>query len=122
MYSTLVSTAILANHIDDSRFVVVDCRHDLADVDAGARAYRAGHLPGALFMHLDRDLSGRKTGRNGADVRLKVPVGTIALDGDGGLIADLDRVAATAVVAKGGIGGRGIDGARRRSVLHGKTG
>jgi thiosulfate/3-mercaptopyruvate sulfurtransferase len=65
MHSTLISTETLARHLDDPSFVIVDCRHDLADVDAGERAYRAGHLPGAIFMHLDRDLSGVKTGRNG---------------------------------------------------------
>ena len=50
---------------------------------------------------------GRKTGRTGADVELKVPVGTIALAEDGSLIADLDRPGARAVVARGGVGGRG---------------
>jgi thiosulfate/3-mercaptopyruvate sulfurtransferase len=64
-YSTLISTEALAAHLDDPAFVVVDCRHDLADPSAGERAYRAGHVPGARFMHLDRDLSGARTGRNG---------------------------------------------------------
>jgi len=50
---------------------------------------------------------GRKTGRGGKDVTLKVPVGTIALDRDGALIADLDRPGAREVVARGGAGGRG---------------
>ncbi len=50
---------------------------------------------------------GRKTGRTGKDTRLDVPVGTLALDADGSLIADLDRPGATALVAKGGVGGRG---------------
>lgn len=50
---------------------------------------------------------GRKTGRRGADLVLDVPVGTIALDADGSLIADLDRPGAKAVVAQGGAGGRG---------------
>ncbi len=50
---------------------------------------------------------GRKTGRSGADVTLEVPVGTIALDADGALIADLDRADASVVVAHGGVGGRG---------------
>jgi len=40
-------------------------------------------------------------------VTLDVPVGTIALDSDGSLIADLDRQGARAVVASGGAGGRG---------------
>ena len=50
---------------------------------------------------------GRKTGRNGSDIILDVPVGTIALGADGSLIADLDRAGATALVAGGGAGGRG---------------
>src|SRR5258708_19399547 len=64
-FTTLISPETLARHLDDPGFVIVDCRHNLADVDAGERAYRAAHLPGAVFMHLDRDLSGVKTGRNG---------------------------------------------------------
>jgi len=50
---------------------------------------------------------GRKTGRRGKDLTLQVPVGTLALESDGSLIADLDRAGATAVVAEGGLGGRG---------------
>ena len=45
--------------------LLVDCSFDLADVDAGERAYAQGHLPGAIHAHLDRDLCGAKTGRNG---------------------------------------------------------
>jgi GTP-binding protein len=50
---------------------------------------------------------GRKTGRGGADVVLDVPVGTVVLDEEGVLVADLDRAGADAVVAQGGGGGRG---------------
>ena len=50
---------------------------------------------------------GRKSGRNGADLLLDVPVGTLVLDIEGGLIADLAHPDATAVVARGGLGGRG---------------
>src|SRR5438067_1115445 len=49
----------------------------------------------------------RKTGRGGSDIVLKVPVGTLALDPDGSLIADLDRPDARVVIARGGAGGRG---------------
>jgi thiosulfate/3-mercaptopyruvate sulfurtransferase len=45
--------------------VLLDCRFDLGDTEAGERAWAAGHLPGAFHAHLDRDLSGAKTGRNG---------------------------------------------------------
>jgi thiosulfate/3-mercaptopyruvate sulfurtransferase len=61
--STLVSTGELEKNLTHWR--VFDCRHDLAKPELGEQQYRAGHIPGALFAHLDRDLSGRKTGKNG---------------------------------------------------------
>jgi thiosulfate/3-mercaptopyruvate sulfurtransferase len=64
-YTTLISAAELAVHLGDPAWVIVDCRHNLTDVDAGERAYRAAHIAGAQFMHMDRDLSGAKTGVNG---------------------------------------------------------
>ena len=45
--------------------VFIDCSFDLADTAAGERLFGAGHLPGAVYAHLDNDLSGTKTGRNG---------------------------------------------------------
>jgi thiosulfate/3-mercaptopyruvate sulfurtransferase len=45
--------------------VLLDCGFDLGDTKAGERAFAAGHLPGAQHAHLDRDLSGAKTGHNG---------------------------------------------------------
>ncbi len=58
----IVSTDELAQHPE---WRVFDCRHDLADPGLGERQYAEGHLPGALFAHLDRDLSGAKNGANG---------------------------------------------------------
>jgi thiosulfate/3-mercaptopyruvate sulfurtransferase len=49
----------------DEPCVVLDCGFDLADPQAGARAYAGGHLPGAHYVHLDHDLSTAKTGGNG---------------------------------------------------------
>jgi len=57
MHTTLVSAATLAQHLSDSRWLIVDCRFDLAQPAAGEAAYRAGHIPGAIYAHLDRDLS-----------------------------------------------------------------
>jgi thiosulfate/3-mercaptopyruvate sulfurtransferase len=65
VHTTLVSVPELARHLNDPDWVICDCRHDLADVDAGRRAYGVSHIPGARFVHLDEDLSGPKTGRNG---------------------------------------------------------
>jgi thiosulfate/3-mercaptopyruvate sulfurtransferase len=66
MFTTLISTADLVAHLADPAFVLVDVRHDLTQPEAwGQCAYRDAHLPGARFVHLDRDLSAPKTGRNG---------------------------------------------------------
>jgi thiosulfate/3-mercaptopyruvate sulfurtransferase len=62
MPTTLVGTAELAAHAE---WRVFDCRHDLAKPGLGEEQYREAHIPGALFAHLDRDLSAPKTGRNG---------------------------------------------------------
>jgi len=62
MYTTLITATQLLAHPDA---IVFDCRFDLADPAAGATAYATGHIPGAHYLHLDQDLSGAKTGRNG---------------------------------------------------------
>lgn len=64
-YRTLIGTAALADLLADPAIVVVDCRFELADTGAGERAYLESHVPGAVYAHLDRDLSGVKTGLNG---------------------------------------------------------
>lgn len=65
MSSLLVSAAELSAHVDDTDWRVFDCRHDLRDLAYGEKAYAKGHIPGAVFMHLDRDLSGPQNGKNG---------------------------------------------------------
>jgi len=66
-YTTLISATNLAERLAAApgSVFVIDCRFDLADTEAGEQAYAAGHLPGAQYLHLDRDLSGPKTGTNG---------------------------------------------------------
>lgn len=64
-YTTLISTAILAERLDDPGWITIDCRHDLADPERGRRQYGEAHLPGALFLHADEDLAGPRTGANG---------------------------------------------------------
>ncbi len=51
--------------------------------------------------------SNNRTGRSGDDIIIKVPVGSIIKDIDGSILADLDRDAQEAVIAKGGKGGKG---------------
>jgi thiosulfate/3-mercaptopyruvate sulfurtransferase len=64
-YETLIGAEDLARHLGDASFVVVDVRHDLANARYGEEAYAQSHVPGALFAHLDKDLSAPTTGRNG---------------------------------------------------------
>jgi thiosulfate/3-mercaptopyruvate sulfurtransferase len=62
-YTTLVSTELLAAHLDAS--AIVDCRFDLQREAWGREEYLAGHIPGAVYAHLNEDLSSERTGRNG---------------------------------------------------------
>ena len=68
-YGTLVSAEALSLHLHDpdwrANCRIFDCRHQLSDVVYGERVYADGHLPGAFFMHTDRDLSSPMTGCNG---------------------------------------------------------
>ena len=65
MHTTLITAAELMPHLPDPRWVVIDCRFDLANPGLGEQQYVEGHIPGARYVHLDRDLSGEKTGSNG---------------------------------------------------------
>ena len=60
-YATLIEPETLHAHLGDPDWVVVDCRFDLSDPEAGRRAYREGHIPGARYAHLNEDLSGPVT-------------------------------------------------------------
>jgi thiosulfate/3-mercaptopyruvate sulfurtransferase len=64
-YTTLISAAELAVHLREPSWIVLDCRHDLADPKAGRKAYETGHLPGAQFAALDTDLSDKSPGPGG---------------------------------------------------------
>ena len=93
MFNTLITTGELADLAGRPDVVVCDVRHDLAQPDAwGETQYRAGHVPGAVFVHLDRDLSAPKTGTNGRHP-LPSPEAAAALFGRLG-IADGKQVVA----------------------------
>ena len=64
-FRTLISTAVLASHMDDPAYAIVDCRAKLDDLAWGAREHAASHIPGAVYADLTDDLSGPKTGSNG---------------------------------------------------------
>jgi len=55
--TALIEARELVLLIGTPDLLLVDCRHDLAKPLWGAAAYADGHLPGAVFASLDRDLS-----------------------------------------------------------------
>ncbi len=66
LYDTLISADQLAAALQSATPpVVLDCSFELTDHDAGQRAYAAGHVPGARYLHLEHALSAEKTGTNG---------------------------------------------------------
>jgi len=64
-FRSVIDADTLGANIENPAWRVIDCRHDLLRPDAGHEAYRRGHLRGAVFAHLDLDLSGSRNGRNG---------------------------------------------------------
>jgi thiosulfate/3-mercaptopyruvate sulfurtransferase len=96
--SALASVEELAAHPE---WRVFDCRHELRNPDYGRQAYARGHLPGALFLHLDDDLSGPMNGHNGrhplpdiaafsrrmADCGVDATTRVLAYDDAGGMFA-----------------------------------
>ena len=56
-WTTLVPAETLSIAIGRPDIAIVDCRFSLVNPIAGELAYQQGHLPGAVYAHLDRDLS-----------------------------------------------------------------
>ena len=82
--------------------LLFDCSFDLADPAAGERQHALRHLPGALYLHLDRDLSAPRTdaargrhplpdraafARHLASLGLHDDLPVVAYDGNGGMYA-----------------------------------
>ncbi|MBN1536844.1 MAG: sulfurtransferase [Anaerolineales bacterium] len=68
VYTTIISAKELYTNLQDPEWAVIDCRFNLGDIDKGRREYLKGHIPGAVYAHLNEDLSGEiipgKTGRH----------------------------------------------------------
>jgi thiosulfate/3-mercaptopyruvate sulfurtransferase len=63
VHTTLISPQQL--HAELASVVVIDCRFDLANPNAGRNIYEAAHIPGASYAHLDTDLSSPITPNTG---------------------------------------------------------
>lgn len=55
----------LLGRLNDPDLATFDCRFLLDAPEACHRDYLHAHIPGAVYVHLDRDMSAPKTGRNG---------------------------------------------------------
>jgi thiosulfate/3-mercaptopyruvate sulfurtransferase len=101
-FETILSAAQLQALLDAGADVLIlDCEFDLNDSDRGRAIYREGHLPGARYIDLQRDLSGAVTGDNGRHplpdrelfaatmrlVGLRSGQQVVAYDGSGGIYA-----------------------------------
>jgi len=71
-YSTLITVDELQALMDaKAKLMVFDCSFDLMKPETGAAQYREAHIPGAVYAHLDADLSA-KHGAPGPDGRVIV--------------------------------------------------
>jgi thiosulfate/3-mercaptopyruvate sulfurtransferase len=86
MSETLIQTDTLAAHLVDPAWVVFDCRFMLTDPAAGPKRYAEGHIPGARYLHLDKDLASPVTPDTGRHplpdpARLAELLGRVGVDG-----------------------------------------
>ena len=65
MYTTLIEPFEVALHTSDTQWALLDCRFDLTRPGWGAASYAEGHIPNAIYAHLDRDLSSPITPTSG---------------------------------------------------------
>ncbi|MFM1843044.1 MAG: hypothetical protein RLZZ490_1786 [Cyanobacteriota bacterium] len=98
---TLITATELIQHTHDPEWRIFDCRFSLTDGRDGPRAYAEGHIPNAIYLHLDGDLSGIKTGHNGrhplpdrrnfrnrmANCGVDINTQVVAYDDQGGMFA-----------------------------------
>jgi len=67
-FDTILSVKESSKYLNDPDWGFIDCRFYLQEPDQGYQDYLEGHIPGAVYAHLDRDLSGAviagKTGRH----------------------------------------------------------
>ena len=67
-FQTILSAAELNNNLDNPDWAIMDCRFDFDEPELGYQKYLAGHIPGSLYIDLERDLSSEiipgKTGRH----------------------------------------------------------
>ena len=56
-FTTLIGAAVLRDWLDRPDVAILDCRFDLANPEGGRLSFLQGHIPGARYADLNRDLS-----------------------------------------------------------------
>ena len=64
-YTTVITANQLEPHLEEANWAIFDCRFDLVQPHWGEEQYLIEHLPGAVYVHLDDNLSAPKSGTNG---------------------------------------------------------
>jgi thiosulfate/3-mercaptopyruvate sulfurtransferase len=57
-YNTIISAQDVHRNIENPKFTIMDCRYYLPEPEMGHKEYLEGHIPGAIYINLDKDLSG----------------------------------------------------------------
>jgi thiosulfate/3-mercaptopyruvate sulfurtransferase len=83
VHSDLIRTSELEPHLSETDWAIVDARFYLAEPAKGEAEYLEAHVPGAVYAHLDRDLSGPLTGRNGRHPMPSIEQMTVRFSGWG---------------------------------------
>lgn len=66
MYTTLINAQELQQlQQSQQKLLLLDVRFDLNDATFGQQVYELGHIDGAFYLHLERELSGQVSGHNG---------------------------------------------------------
>lgn len=67
-FKTIISADTLQEQLKNPQWAIVDCRFYLQEPERGYQEYLDSHIPGAIYINLDKDLSGEiipgKTGRH----------------------------------------------------------
>ena len=86
-----MSVSELMGRLHQPGLAIFDCRFLLDAPEACHHDYLRAHVPGAVYVHLDRDMSAPMTGRNGRHP-LPAPEALIATFGRLGIAHDTDVV------------------------------
>jgi thiosulfate/3-mercaptopyruvate sulfurtransferase len=61
----LIQADELQSRLSENTLMIIDTRFNLQDVQAGQQTYAEGHIPGAFYLDIDKDLSGPKAEHGG---------------------------------------------------------